>query len=595
MLELETNKIYQGHVLDVLKTFPDNYFYYIGCSPPYWGLRDYGLEPQTWKTNKWYSCDEWNTHHDFNIIEKEIKSNKNENFNERYGNSPGKSKQEESQQIHLKSGFCRKCQAWKGSLGLEPDFNMYIDHLIQIFDECKRVLRKDGSLWVNLGDTYYGGGNASGHTDQSENFGISTLKRGMVTKPVAKGNQLQNKTLVGIPDRFKIAMIDKGWICRNEIIWHKPNCMPSSVKDRFTNDFEKFFFFVKSRKYYFEQQFEPIDMDSLRPSKVGKNNPKGGNRQGLDDWTKKNSAKYSDLYEESKHRQGMNKSRGEKMVKKRNLPDQGEFVDYMRSIAWLPDVRDGIKYPYVSSNKLKIKWIWEDLGLEKSKVEHWFRYDESGFSFPSIEDWLKFQEIYNTDKFSELVEFWEEPDSIKSYSQNLDQAFLGNSPTNYYRMGENLELGRNKRTTWSINTRPFPDAHFAVFPEELIETPIKACCPEEICIECDKPRELIIKTEGGTGKSWHNHENDLIDGQSKSNAMPQEHKKTISRRSSCDCNAGFRPGVVLDIFMGAGTTGVVAKKQKKKWVGIELNPEYIEMAIKRIKKVAIYDTLEVWF
>lgn len=210
MNKLKLNRIYQGHVLDVLKTFPDESVDLGICSPPYWGLRDYGLPSQIWD-------DPGNCEHDFNITEKEIKSNKNENFNERWGNKSGQSKQEESQQIMLKSGFCRNCEAWRGQLGLEPDFNMYVDHLIQIFDECKRVLTENGSLWVNLGDTYYGGGNASGHTNESENFGISTLRRGMVTNPVAKGKQLKNKTLVGIPDRFKIAMIDRGWICRNEI------------------------------------------------------------------------------------------------------------------------------------------------------------------------------------------------------------------------------------------------------------------------------------------------------------------------------------------------------------------------------------------
>ena len=92
------------------------------------------------------------------------------------------------------------------------------------FDEVKRVLRPHGSCWVNLGDTYANSG---------------------------QDCNLPQKCLVQIPSRFAIEMTDRGWIMRNEIIWYKPSCLPSSVKDRYTVDFEKMFFFAKNQKYHF--------------------------------------------------------------------------------------------------------------------------------------------------------------------------------------------------------------------------------------------------------------------------------------------------------------------------------------------------------
>ena len=136
-----------------------------------------------------------------------------------------------------------------GQLGLEPTFNEYLDHLIQIFTEVKRVTK--GTIWINIGDTYNG-----------------------------------KKSLCGIPERFAILMTDKlGLIRRNTIIWHKPNCMPSSVRDRFTVDFEYVYFFTKSQRYYFETQYEPYLEASTRwggPIRKRPDNPKYETRERPD-------------------------------------------------------------------------------------------------------------------------------------------------------------------------------------------------------------------------------------------------------------------------------------------------------------------------
>ena len=328
---MKTNIILQGDALEKLKKLTDESVNCVMTSPPYWALRDYGVE---------------------------------------------------------------------GQLGLEPTFDLYIKHLCDIFNEVKRVLRKDGTCWVNLGDTYIGSP-ARNKTDESEGEdGVYSRLRSRNMSKDPKNPQsirareqvpkqkLPNKSLTMIPQRFAIEMVNRGWILRNIIIWHKPNPIPHSVKDRFTVDFEYLFFFVKSKKYWFKQQRE--------------------------------KRKY----------------------------------DYDKEIKY-----DG-KNPSCTSKKITKE--------DRDKIRN--RGIEKGF---------KYDKVYN------------HPD------------------------------GRNKRTVWKITTRSLKEAHFAVYPEELCETPIKAGCPEG--------------------------------------------------------------GVVLDPFFGSGTTGLVALKQNKKFIGIELNPEYIKIAKKRLK------------
>jgi len=225
---LKVNHIYQGNCLDILKTFPDNCIDCVVTSPPYYGLRSYGTKPQVWDNHN--SCK-----HDFEIREHTKSTTYNKGFNERWGNAAGQRKQEvQAQQLHIKTGYCSLCHAWCGELGQEPNFNMFIDHLVEIFMECARVLKRTGSMWINIADSHD-----------------------------------KNKSLLGIPERLAIALTDRGLLRRNSVIWHKLNCLPLSAKDRFTNDFEYFYFFTKSPKYYFKQQFEPLKTESKKRAMRG--------------------------------------------------------------------------------------------------------------------------------------------------------------------------------------------------------------------------------------------------------------------------------------------------------------------------------------
>lgn len=299
---MDVNRVYCGDAKDVLETFPDKVIDMCLTSPPYWGLRDYGVD---------------------------------------------------------------------GQLGLESTFDEYIDRLCGVFDEVKRVLKDGGTCWVNIGDSYASGVN---NNDRKKVNDVNNTAKSLPAK------SLPAKSLVGIPFRFALEMINRGWILRNTIIWHKSNCMPSSVKDRFTVDFEYLFFFSKNKKYYFEQQFEPLK------------------------------------YPKAKSKNATNKHKG-------------------------------YKNPTYSG----------------------FEYDAENYK------------------------------------------------------------GRNKRCVWNVNPKPYKGAHFAVFPEELIETPIQAGCPLD--------------------------------------------------------------GVVLDPFMGSGTTAAVAKRLNRNYIGIELNKEYHSLINERLSKVKVFKPL----
>jgi DNA modification methylase len=147
---------------------------------------------------------------------------------------------------------------WEGQWGVERTFHQYLAHLWEWADECWRVLKDTGSLWVNLGDTYMGGGGGNFGSGISNNVDGAHPTNVKNNSRFIRDNGVKAKTKLLLPHRFAIGCIERGWILRNDIDWVKPNGMAESVKDRFSNRKEYFFFMTKIAKGYY------FDLDSIR-------------------------------------------------------------------------------------------------------------------------------------------------------------------------------------------------------------------------------------------------------------------------------------------------------------------------------------------
>lgn len=384
-----------------------------------------------------------------------------------------------------------------GQIGLESHPSEYIDHLVCVAREIKRVLKKSGSFYLNLGDTYFGSGTGQkpDHKGKmTEGQFLSAVGANEVRNNCKSDRRwLQPKQLMLIPVRVACALQDDGWILRNDIIWHKPNPMPSSVKDRLNNTFEHVFHFVKSKRYYYNLDSirEPHKTVSIKRVSQNLGNPvlntdrKRGHPVGADtlnpkQFLHKNGKNPGDIIASDWNwRSGMNRDESEIIEVRIGLPSQKEFVDYLK--------------PLTKDN--------EDLFDElfgETRWRHWIRYDQSGFSFPSIHDWKVLKEKLDLDDTFDLSKTEFKYNNVQSNPK-------GKAPGDF----------------WDICTQPFTSfredmEHFAVFPEELVEKPLKASCPDD--------------------------------------------------------------GVVLDPFGGRGTVGRVAKRLGLKWVVFDLNTKYCELS-----------------
>lgn len=234
---MEVNKIYQGNCLEVIKSFEDNSIDCCVTSPPYWGLRDYG-------TGKWEGGDE-NCSHKRDSKFSQFTATGHANPDLVVGDAIYKS-------------ICPKCGAVRidEQLGLEETPEEYVENMVQLFREVKRILKPTGTLWLNLGDSYYGGGWKGSQTDLSDTkqgTNIGTLC-GKDLKKDPKHNELKPKDLVGIPWMVAFALRKDGWYLRQDIIWQKPNPMPESVTDRCTKSHEYIFLLSKESKYFYDAE-----------------------------------------------------------------------------------------------------------------------------------------------------------------------------------------------------------------------------------------------------------------------------------------------------------------------------------------------------
>lgn len=195
--------LHQGHVMDILPTLAEDSVDCVVTSPPYYGLRDYGVPPQEWDLGP--DCEhKWQTE-------------KRRGMTGGSGElSPLQSSRTTVMFDHLEFSHCQQCGGTLVPLGLEPNPEMYTQHLASIFDQITGSLKSTGTVWVNLGDSY------------------------------------QNKQLLGVPWMFAFEMQRRGWYLRRDIIWSKPNPMPESARDRCTTAHEYIFQFSQQPTYFYD-------------------------------------------------------------------------------------------------------------------------------------------------------------------------------------------------------------------------------------------------------------------------------------------------------------------------------------------------------
>lgn len=386
----------------------------------------------------------------------------------------------------------------RGQIGLEKTPQAFVKNLVSVFREVRRVLRNDGTFWLNIGDSY----NAQAG-QQNLTHSIATKRGGGVKCSTPKYRlkkkllgSIKPKDLIGVPWRLALALQEDGWYLRSDIIWNKPNPMPSSATDRPTLSHEYIFLLTKSKKYFYDQD---AIRTPLKESSV----------------TRLSQDTLSMQIGSARGNGGMKKNGNMKAVYKA-LPDG-------------------------QSN------------LRKKRAR-------------------------------ERGESWHDHENNEE---------LGN------RIGEKLSnaAGANIKSVWTFPTQGYAKAHFATFPQMLPLICIQAgTSPAGACSQCGSPRLRITekrlvptakaaKTAVIDARDDEADENDAGSNRQKDGHMPgmATEVTTLGFKRNCKCKTdSVIPCTVLDPFSGSGTTGLVATSLGRRYIGIDINKSYLEMARERI-------------
>ena len=499
--------ILEGHVLDRIKELPDRSVQMILTSPPYWGLRDY--------SRCGCAIAQLGVGGGDNRDERGIR------IREPVGTgTSGEINYRES----IPDPDCHKCHGtgkddsltvdwgdWRGQLGLEPTIDLYVKHIVAVFREVRRVLRDDGTLWLNMGDCYSIGTDAPRNKSTSTTGGHVPAGWSNREEPMRRDAGLKPKDMVGMPWRVAFALQADGWWLRSDIIWAKPNPMPESVTDRPTKSHEYMFLMTKAATYFY-------DADAVReptsPSTLARARYHYPNAIDNPDYA-------------SKHADG----------DFRRFPIQGQ-IQGKRARSQ--------NRRYIGFNA---RWDAQTPTPKHAAADKDTR-SKTGFGHDTG---------WGAD----------------------DQAMY-------------LAAGRNLRTVWTIPTQPYKDAHFATFPEALVEPCIKAGTSERgACPTCGAPWkrevEVIRSFESASGKAGNVPTGKSPEGvQGGGDVLdvrlgPTTITKTLGFMPTCSHETEPVPCVVLDPFAGSGTTGEVARYLGRSAILVEIKGEYVALTRERTR------------
>ena len=503
---------------------PDESAHCVVTSPPYWNLRDYGLSPGVWGGDP-HHAHEWA--HDRWYVNG--------------GGSTGAAGgafmlpgEENAKRIKKgrwrEAAFCQ-CGAWLGALGLEPTVNLYVSHNVEIFREVWRVLRKDGTCWINLGDSY------SGRRD---------------------GN-LKPKDLVGMPWRVALALQDDGWWLRSPVIWDKPNPMRESVTDRLTTSHEYVFMLTKSgNRLYWAHPNRPGVRSKPPPDyryvdtetcEVVEAPPKGW-RAKDSGWRRVNLWQGHDYFFDAYAiREPLAEASIARISQATFWKQQGGPKDYGNG---------------VNPNR-----------SARRTLENLARRTPSGWNI-------------NHDEPNLTGRYPQKREKQRGH-RRPHQGFIDRWDD--MTRAEQRGGGANAGTVWRIATRPFRGNHFATFPEDLPLRCIMAGTSEYgVCAECGAPWERVLNVEYRNPGNRTTNGARSLERRDESAGFAQRLERstaTTGWQPTCACDVAVVPATVLDPFVGSGTTAVAAQKLGRQSVGVDASEEYLRLAVKRVGAVSL--------
>jgi DNA modification methylase len=520
-------------VLDGLRTLEDGSVHCVVTSPPYWGLRDYG-------TGAWDGGDP-NCDHDA-----EVRSRAERHVGSTSFSATSEGQIMAAKAIHSRNG-CPSCGAAKvdQQLGLEPTPEAYVARMVEVFREVRRVLRADGTCWINLGDSYnsrldgsHGGWNGSSPEPQR------TKNEGAKVQISAPG--LKPKDLVGIPWRVAFALQADGWYLRSDIIWSKPNPMPESVTDRPTKAHEYVFLLSKSPRYFFDQE-------AVREPHVR-------------------------LWDPAKNGKGVN-FRG--VLDKRNDPvtQEGHY--------------GAIAAPNPAGRNVRSVW---EIATQPYPEAHFATYPEElvrrcilagtserGCCPECGAPWKR--ETTPTDEYAKQ--------STRPGIHTLDREALRlylidrREALGISRAELDRRMGVNGASAWWEGRN-----YLGRFEQQVPSWDLYERLKTVLALD-DRYDDAIRRVDqdsafrfaaGRIGEA----------GPSGASAVPVRERRIVPERVTlgwhpgCDHDADPIPCTVLDPFLGSGTTAFVARNHGRRSIGIELSPQYADLAARRLQQQSLW-------
>lgn len=411
--------------------------------------------------------------------------------------------------------------------GMERHPSLYLQRLAKLMAGLRRVVKPTGSVWINLGDAYAESGKgASQFKDSGAKESWHPAKR-----PSFDYGTIRPRSRCLIPERFAVNAVDAGWILRNDVIWHKSSSLPSSVRNRLTNKYEHIYFFTKEPSGYF------FDLEAIRvPSKTF-TRPPTFDRRPVDPGVQATL-------------DGAPGSQPEHTRKSTKIDTQ------------LVRAHSG----NVSPEGVQLNHPGGKNPGDLQTFDHKCSSPEAGTAARDI---------------------------------HQRQEANGMKATDFNHPG-----GKNPGDVQDFVREQFPEAHFAVFPPALVEWILSCSCPPRVCGSCGAPHMPIVVPSSEYREHLANQRRaaELSGGSTKMRREADKkgaahgrikYRKDLTAdyihkgyRRSCLCESTttpLTPGIVLDPFMGAGTTALAAERQNRRWTGIELSESYIDIARRRLE------------